>query len=170
MVKRIVLTALILGALLVLLPAISPAGAYLPDGGGDPVIRPTTHPPEKPGLPVTELSDGAQFALWVSFAPEWPALEKHWQELWTVVQWQDPLGDWYDVETDEGTPAWQGNLDYVEDDKAWKVWWVDPPDYGRGPFRWVIYDSPGGEVMVTTYTFYLPHSQNTRVIIEATVP
>jgi hypothetical protein len=169
MIKRVALTALILGLLVVMLQALTPVGASTESTNlVDP--RATTYPPSRPGVRVVK-ADGAQFALWVSFAPEWPTLGLEWQDLWTKIQWQDPLGDWYDVESDDGTMAWQGTLDYVdEESKAWKVWWVDPPDYGRGPFRWLILDHEGGEVLVTTETFYLPSTNNIHVIVEATIP
>jgi len=48
--------------------------------------------------------------------------------LWTIVQWQDGLGGWHNVE------GWQGTLD----DGTHKVWWVDAADLGKGPFRWLV--------------------------------
>jgi len=170
MVKRVALTAIIVGLLLLVVPTLTSAGASLSDAEGR-VPRSTTYPPPKPGEIIEEESKWAQFALWVSFTPEWPGLGLQWQELWTVVEWQDPLGDWYEVESDDGTMAWQGTLDYIDKEgKAWKVWWVDPPDYGKGPFRWVIYDRQGGNVMVVTHNFYLPSGANKRVIVETSVP
>jgi hypothetical protein len=66
--------------------------------------------------------------------------------LWTVVQWQDALGGWHDVE------GWQGALD--EGDK--KMWWVAKADLGKGPFRWAVTHS--GERLATSELFYLPDS------------
>lgn len=75
--------------------------------------------------------------------------------LWTVVQWQDNLGDWHDVE------GWQGTLD--EGDV--KVWWVARADLGKGPFRWLV--TQGGELVATSEAFYLPGSagETTRVSV-----
>jgi hypothetical protein len=75
--------------------------------------------------------------------------------LWTVVQWQDALGDWHNVE------GWQGTLD--EGNK--KAWWVDKADLGKGPFRWAVTQS--GERLATSESFYLPDSvgQTVRVSI-----
>lgn len=66
--------------------------------------------------------------------------------LWTVVQWQDALGGWHDVE------GWQGALD--KGDR--KTWWVDKTDLGKGPFRWAVTQS--GELLATSELFYLPDS------------
>jgi len=66
--------------------------------------------------------------------------------LWTVVQWQDSLGGWHDVE------GWQGMLDGSDD----KTWWVHRADFGKGPFRWAMYQGVGGEWVATSEGFYLP--------------
>ena len=66
--------------------------------------------------------------------------------LWTVVQWQDSLGGWHDVE------GWQGKLDGSDD----KTWWVHRADFGKGPFRWAMYQGVGGEWVATSEGFYLP--------------
>jgi hypothetical protein len=67
--------------------------------------------------------------------------------LWAIVQWQDGLGNWHDVE------GWRGMLD-----QDWHVWWVDEKDFGTGPFRWVLHDGPGGEQLGVSESFDLPHS------------
>lgn len=66
--------------------------------------------------------------------------------LWTVVQWQDQVGKWHDVE------GWRGNLD----DGFQKTWWVHPANFGQGPFRWVIYQSADGPFLAASNPFYLP--------------
>jgi hypothetical protein len=65
---------------------------------------------------------------------------------WTVVQWQDGLGGWHDVE------GWRGDLDEGQQ----KVWWVLSKDFNTGPFRWVVYDKRGGRVWSTSKAFTLP--------------
>ena len=85
----------------------------------------------------------------------------HWQELWTIVQWQDHWGDWHDVE------GWQGTFDefdvcYQNEGgetvcEGQKVWWVAQADFGKGPFRWVVYRGPGGRLFAQSESFYLPH-------------
>jgi hypothetical protein len=70
--------------------------------------------------------------------------------LWTVVQWQDGVGDWHNVD------SWQGILDSIHDHKGDKIWWVLPYSYGTGPCRWLVYDRPGGKLLATSHSFYLP--------------
>lgn len=70
---------------------------------------------------------------------------------WVSVQWQDLLGSWHDVE------GWQAELDMADDSNlAFKQWAVYSQDYGRGPFRWVIYTEQDGAVWATSPRFYLP--------------
>ncbi len=54
-----------------------------------------------------------------------PALRPYW----AVVQWQDGLGDWHDVE------GWAGKAT-----EGLVVWAVFPSEFGKGPFRWAVYD------------------------------
>lgn len=74
---------------------------------------------------------------------------------WVGVQWQDRQGAWQNVE------AWQGPLEAAEETGvASKVWGVYPKDFGRGPFRWVVYTQQGGEVLGTSQSFNLPQGNN----------
>ena len=82
--------------------------------------------------------------------------------LWTVVQWQDGVGNWHDVE------SWRGVLDSLNEHKGDKIWWVLPYSYGDGPCRWLVYDRAGGQLLATSHAFYLPGA-NRRVIIEVTL-
>ncbi len=89
------------------------------------------------------------------FPEAWPWDEVHWQDLWTVVQWQDPhTGTWHDV------GGWQGTPDGVEvEDETvvgQKSWWVAEEDFGSGPFRWVMYQGQGGAQLATSEPFDLP--------------
>jgi hypothetical protein len=83
--------------------------------------------------------------------------------LWTVVQWQDSQGGWHDVEN------WRGILDEINQHKGDKLWWVYPRDYGKGPFRWQVYQSPGGSLLATSRSFNLPGDASQRVIVEVTL-
>ena len=76
--------------------------------------------------------------------------------LWAVVQWQDGLGNWHDVEGWRGEPA---------DERV--IWWVAPKDFGTGPFRWAIYDGAAGDLLVACDPFYLPdwHGQVVRAAV-----
>jgi hypothetical protein len=69
---------------------------------------------------------------------------------WIGVQWLDTLGTWQDVE------GWQGNLDMPVAGLPFKQWVVLPEQYGRGPFRWVVYTQPGGSIWATSPNFQLP--------------
>jgi len=77
---------------------------------------------------------------------------------WTVVQWQDSNGTWHDVE------GWQGPLN--EDRKKW---WVSQRDFGRGPFRWAVYQDQGGDLLAISEPFYLPGTANEFVPIEVSL-
>ena len=49
-----------------------------------------------------------------------------------VVQWQDGLGEWHDVD------GWRGR---VEDNHV--LWFVSEALFGAGPFRWLVYTAEG---------------------------
>jgi hypothetical protein len=83
--------------------------------------------------------------------------------LWTVVQWQDAQGNWHDVET------WRGILDEINNHKGDKLWWVYPRDYGKGPFRWAIFDRPDGQLLAVSRSFNLPAAANQHEIVEVTL-
>jgi hypothetical protein len=68
----------------------------------------------------------------------------------TGVQWQDAAGNWHDVE------GWRGPLDEVTKGEGRKVWGLSEALYGAGPFRWVVYQSQQGEVLVASESFDLP--------------
>jgi hypothetical protein len=72
-----------------------------------------------------------------------------------VVQWQGTDHKWYDV------GGWQGPLDL--DGKI--QWGVAPADFGHGPFRWVIYDRPGGPVWGSSASFMLPSAKGEWVTV-----
>lgn len=73
------------------------------------------------------------------------------------VEWQDGFGQWHGVE------AWPGPLD----ESGRTVRWVRSEHFGLGPFRWVIYDRPGGKVWGLSGNFYMPRTAGEWV--EATV-
>jgi hypothetical protein len=100
-------------------------------------------------------------------SPGWAVIELHVQaarpELWTVVQWQDRLGGWHDVE------GWRGTLDEVSNGVGKKKWWVARPNFDTGPFRWVIYQGPGSRLLVVSEAFRLPRYENTVVVVEVSL-
>jgi hypothetical protein len=163
---RLVLAAGIIGALLasLWLSSVTRATASqlpplppIPTATFTPVPKPTSPPPT-----------GSFIELHARFPRAWPWTEVHWQELWTVVQWQDDRGKWINVE------GWQGRLDDVaagEDSGVlgYKKWWVAAGDSGKGPFRWVVYKSQGGAALATSGFFSLPDSVGKTVIIEVSL-
>ncbi len=107
--------------------------------------RPRPTSTQKPELPVF----GATIELYI---------EPTATSLWTVVQWQDRWGVWHDVE------GWQGTTD---DDK--QVWWVARPDYRKGPFRWLVFQSPKGELLAISPSFNLPSSDGDSVQMKVSI-
>ena len=74
--------------------------------------------------------------------------------LWAVVQWQDAAGTWHDVE------GWRDALA-----GGYQQWALFPPEYGRGPFRWAIYEGAGGKLLAASAPFDLPSMNMTRVTV-----
>jgi hypothetical protein len=141
----------ILGMLLlaVALPALAMPLALPP--------RPTPEPAAQPE------STGAPIELRVQFSPAWSRSRIPWQELWAVVQWQDRLGNWHDVE------GWRGTLDEVNDGVGTKMWWVARVDFDKGPFHWVVYQAPGSKLLAKSESFNLPHFDGKRVRVEVSL-
>ncbi len=114
-----------------------------------PTQQPTSQPTERPA------PTGGQIILRAEFAPTWPWDEAAWQEIWTVVQWQDREGKWHDV------TGWRGGLNEIVIDEKGKivgqrVWWIERADLGKGPFRWLVYRDRKGALIATSDPFYLP--------------
>jgi hypothetical protein len=111
---------------------------------------------------------GAPLVLQATFGPSWPWDRVHWQDLWTVVQWQSAEGTWHIVE------GWQGTLDRVEVEEngdiiGEKVWWVYETNLGQGPFRWLVYEGRGGRLIAAGDSFHLPASVNQQSTIEVSL-
>lgn len=66
--------------------------------------------------------------------------------LWTRVQWQDTHGGWHDIE------GWQGAFN--PDQQV--LWYVGPEHLGTGPFRWLVYQEQGGNLLGVSQPFDLP--------------
>ena len=118
--------------------------------------RPTPRPKRAPASAPT----GATIALALRFDPLRPQAGIPWQDLWTVVQWQDGWGNWHDVE------GWQGTLDGIVDGEGRKTWWLSRELFDQGPFRWVIYHARGGEPLAASEPFYLPTAPCQTVRVE----
>ena len=131
--------------------------------------------PPRPDLPGTEPGGGgggppagAQIVLRATFSPDWPHQQTHWQELWTVVEWQGPEGAWHVVE------GWQGTLDEVVVDDSGnvigeKTWWVYEPNLGQGPFRWLVYEGQGSRLVASSDSFDLPEAAHQHAISEVSL-
>jgi hypothetical protein len=111
-------------------------GIWLASGGTAQAGGPPPRPTLAPTAPAAPPAVGA-IRLEAAGAPA---------TAWTVVQWQDALGGWHDVQ------GWQGDLDEGQE----KVWWVLEKDFGTGPFRWVVMARKGGAAWKTSEAFTLP--------------
>jgi len=131
------------------------ASAMLPTQATVSALPPRPTPPPTPIVEPAASAPGALIKLNVQPAAQ-PA-------LWTVVQWQDRLGGWHDVE------GWRGTLDEVSNGVGKKVWWVARANFDTGPFRWVIYQGPGGKLLATSGSFQLPRYENTMVVVEVSL-
>ena len=95
--------------------------------------------------------DGAHIVLQVPSAPA---------GVWTIVQWQDSAGGWHDID------GWQGTLD--EGDQ--KMWWLAPDLFGKGPFRWLVYQSTErDELLATSASFHLPDAAGEKLWVEVSL-
>ena len=79
-------------------------------------------------------------------------------EAWTIVQWQDSMGRWNDVD------GWRAQ---VEPGQAVK-WWVAPKHLDTGPYRWLVYQGKDRRAVVwASELFYLPTQGETLVVTTA---
>jgi hypothetical protein len=126
-------------------------------------------PPPPPPEPMAKSAPASgSITLQAQFPSTWPWGSVHWQEVWTVVQWQDSWGDWHDVE------GWRGELDEVAIGsdgtvEGKKTWWVAGDDFGKGAFRWVAYQGKEGETLGVSKSFNLPGSGHEAVQIEVSL-
>jgi hypothetical protein len=113
--------------------------------------RPTPITPTPTALPAVSSIGGASIQLSVKTVGS--------LALWTEVQWQDALGGWHTVE------GWRGGLDSISNGVGLKTWWVAPGDFGKGPFRWQVYQTTGGILLTTSASFNLPAANRTLVTV-----
>jgi hypothetical protein len=137
-----------------------------------PVATWTPGPPSlKTPVPPVALPPSAPATWFIRlcawFDPTWPWTSIYWQDLWTVVQWQDASGNWHDVE------GWRGTFDDVAIENgvviAQKVWWVAQADLGKGPFHWLVYRGQGGVLLVRSTPFHLPEPTSGPTIVEVSL-
>ena len=123
-------------------------------------LPPRTTPTPIPTEAFAPSAPGNWIELRVQFPSTWPWAKSPWNQVWTVVQWQDAAGNWYTVE------GWQGTLDEIIKTEGVKAWWVSRSDWGKGPFRWVVYRTPGGAWLGTSQSFNLPGYDGATVKVE----
>ncbi len=79
---------------------------------------------------------------------------------WTVMQWQDGLGGWHDVE------GWRGEFD----PDGFKTWRFPEQHFGTGPFRWQVFDRRGGDLWGVSQPFRLPDGRDQMLDLTITPP
>lgn len=129
---------------MLLLLALATVGAPVSAGSLALPPRPTAVPTATPVPPLAE-SRGSVIRL---------VADTVFTSAWASVEWQDAAGNWHVV------TGWQGTL---EADQT-KTWWVAEVDWGKGPFRWVLYDQRGGQSLGHSVAFHLP--ANHRQVVE----
>lgn len=82
------------------------------------------------------------------------------RQTFTMLQWQDGEGNWHDVD------GWRGTLE----DGVWKRWWLPSYLFGKGPFRWLVYEHSGGELLAVSRSFDLPTLPGQVVSVLVTLP
>lgn len=130
------------------LPTASASLSALPTRVRATLTASRTPTPVTPVTPIVLAPNTGYIQLVVSQAPA---------NAFAVVQWQDGLGGWNLVE------GWQTGLTNGQ-----HVWAVLPPHFGQGPFRWVVYDRPGGRVIATSTGFNLPGQAGSIVLTNLT--
>ena len=141
-VRRCLILATLFG--LALFAAFSPARPVL-------ALPPRPEPPPTPN-PVS--GGGIELRVWSAQARSWDTVE-------TVVQWQDGLGGWHDIE------GWRGKLDQLFADGGRKTWFVSAELFGKGPFRWVVYEDD--KTLATSDPFTMPSANGQTVRTLTTV-
>ena len=61
--------------------------------------------------------------------------------------------------------GWQGTLD--EGDQ--KMRWLAPDLFGKGPFRWLVYQGERGKLVATSDSFYLPYAEGEKLWVEVSL-
>ena len=124
-------------------------------------------PPRPEPAPESPPVVGGGIELRAYTAQTYTALVVDWESVQTLVQWQDGLGGWHDID------GWRGTLDETYSDRGRKTWFVSEAHFDTGPFRWVIYPggkTPDDETLATSDPFNMPSSDNETVRVVITIP
>ena len=140
------ITLFVAVAMLLLVIAM-PVNALPPRPPRPPHVTPTAAPTSQVNSSVA--IDGGFIRLVVE--PLNPALS-------AVVQWQDGTGKWHSV------GGWRSETVTMP-----TKWWVNPSDFGKGPFRWLVYEHSQKNVVATSDTFFLPESEQHIVDVHMTI-
>ena len=154
--SRILLTLICPLLVITLLPLLAQAAP--------PALLPPPPPPPPTLTPASQSQREAVHGAWIALRVQekvWSTFS--WQDLWTVVQWQDAQQGWHDVE------GWQGELDEVTAGVGSKVWWVAKSDFGTGPFRWIVRRASTGEQLGDSDPFNLPGTPGETLGIRVTI-
>lgn len=128
-------------------PTLIPSPTLIPTPIGIPLVTRTPT-----AVPPTAVPPANPAAIYLNVEPATAG-------LWTVVQWRD--GDqWRNVE------GWQSPLN--EDGVV--AWAVAAENFGERPFRWLIYDGPGGALLRASDSFALPGFAHETIHITVTLP
>lgn len=137
---------------------LPPRDAGVPTATPEPEVEPTSN--------ASNLPHGGTIEMNVAFSSDWPWDEMMWQDVWLVVEWSDGT-DWFTVD------GWRGNLDSIDQvDGVWtgyKAWWVAQDDLGKTPFRWLVYDKEGGNLLATSDEFGLPAERGLSTLVNVEV-
>ena len=49
------------------------------------------------------------------------------------------------------------------------MWWLAPDLFGKGPFRWLVYQGEGGKLLATSDSFYLPDAAREKLWVEVSL-
>lgn len=80
-------------------------------------------------------------------------------EYWTEVEWEGLPGHWYRVD------GWR-----TFTSQRSVTWFVGEADLRKGPFRWQVYDRPGGTAVASSERFFLPAWRGSMIVIPVALP
>jgi hypothetical protein len=109
--------------------------------------RPTPDLPERPEWPVNPTPSGPSSDDTGGHIEL--TIQANDEEFWTEVEWVDHAGGWHLVE------GWR-----TQTLRHAVKWFVRESDFRKGPFRWQIYERPGGRLLGSSDRFFLPAQRN----------
>lgn len=151
MLKKFAITLILVVLFLAITLCIEGQNRLQADGLPD---RPDISLPERPPLPPPNGGVALPESDHNRRDPLWAYIDLQVQSprpgLWTVVQWQDTVGNWHDVD------GWRSQLEL----SGWQRWTVADKDFGDGPFRWLVIEAQNSPPLATSPAFTLPSRAN----------